>query len=318
MLKNKKFPQYLWNIFLVFSLLFCLTACTGKSDGGANVNNETGETYEYDVPSITSFEYKDNAIRIKWDKIDGIENYRVFRKDEQSDWEILGDSQENGFTDENAEKEKTYSYTVRCLDPEGLNYLSGYDDIGKSILNVAYDIPDLSEVKRVNDGIEIKWKAVDGINNYMVMRKVEDGKWKKLESVEGNKYVDKDVKNGKTYSYSVRCVNEDSTILGNFDRDGLKLKYVLLKTPQITNVENVDGGIKITWDAVSKAEKYRVFHKVGDGKWEKVLDTKSTECIDEGVTEGTAYTYTVRCLSEDGESYMSEYDKNGVTITYLK
>ena len=90
-----------------------------------------------------------------------------------------------------------------------------------------------------------------------------------------------------------------------------------LDTPKLTSVSNTTTGVKIDWNAVSGAAKYRVFYKVGGGSWTKIADTTSTSYTWTGAQSGTKYAFTVRCLSSDGKSYTSEYDTKGLSITYL-
>jgi hypothetical protein len=90
-----------------------------------------------------------------------------------------------------------------------------------------------------------------------------------------------------------------------------------LSTPSLTGVENTTSGVKVTWGAVSGAAQYRVFRKVSGGGWERLGTTSSTSYTDTTAKSGTAYTYTVRCLSTDGKNYTSSYDSKGKSITYV-
>lgn len=89
-----------------------------------------------------------------------------------------------------------------------------------------------------------------------------------------------------------------------------------LSTPQIAALANVNSGVQIKWNAVSGAEKYRVFQKNANGVWEKIGDTTGLSFTHTGVTAGTTYTYTLRCLSADGKKYTSSYNNTGKSITY--
>ncbi len=189
----------------------------------------------------------------------------------------------------------------------------------KSVVYELFDTPVLKSISQVTDGIKIKWESVEGVKKYRVARRVDDGKWKILDITDETQYVDKDVESGKKYTYTVRCMNDDATVVqSSYDKKGLSFEYVLLDIPVISNLENVEGGVKVTWESVPEAAKYRVYHKVGDGKWEKLIDTDLTECIDESVENGITYSYSVRCLSENGKVLTSAIDKKGVSITYIK
>ena len=90
-----------------------------------------------------------------------------------------------------------------------------------------------------------------------------------------------------------------------------------LSTPKITKVSNEIDGVKVQWKKVPKAAKYRVLRKIGSGSWKKVADTKNTTYLDTKVKSGKKYTYTIRCISSNGKSYTSKYNKKGRSVERL-
>lgn len=88
-----------------------------------------------------------------------------------------------------------------------------------------------------------------------------------------------------------------------------------LSTPVLKKAENVQGGVRVTWNAVDHAASYQVWRKVPGGKWGKVgKPVTGTSYIDTSVTSGTTYCYTVRAING---SVISSYDKTGVSALYL-
>ena len=79
---------------------------------------------------------------------------------------------------------------------------------------------------------------------------------------------------------------------------------------------NSDFSVTVEWDRVSGAAQYRVFYKRGSGSWIKIADTDSTSYTLTDTKLGTTYTFTVRCLSADG-NYTSAYDTVGISVTPL-
>ncbi len=96
---------------------------------------------------------------------------------------------------------------------------------------------------------------------------------------------------------------------------GYEVLYDVLAAPEIRSVSNTANGVQITWDAVPGAVQYRVFYETDNGGWSKIADTADTSYTWENAQDGMTYTFTVRCLSADGESYTSDY-AIGKTITY--
>jgi len=127
--------------------------------------------------------------------------------------------------------------------------------------------------------------------------------------------------NGKTYSVinGKATVNSSSTtsfVLPDdysFTLSESEIIYAgkdttQLETPIISGSVDSSGNIRLQWDAVSGAEKYRVFRKkYGDSSWTKLGDTTNTSYTTS--TGSSAYYYTVRCVSSDGSTYMSDYVK---------
>jgi N-acetylmuramoyl-L-alanine amidase len=87
----------------------------------------------------------------------------------------------------------------------------------------------------------------------------------------------------------------------------------VLATPRITAANTVSNGIQLKWSPVEGAQRYRVF-RMRDGRWFRLGDTTATAYTDTGAQPGGSYTYTLRCVSENGASYTSSYDRQGVTL----
>lgn len=59
--------------------------------------------------------------------------------------------------------------------------------------------------------------------------------------------------------------------MSGYDPEGMSAKYVA--TPKISKAEYTYDGIKLAWNKVAGAEKYRVYYKDATG-WNKLVDTK--------------------------------------------
>ena len=90
----------------------------------------------------------------------------------------------------------------------------------------------------------------------------------------------------------------------------------VLAAPKLTAAENTADGVMIRWEPVPGAEAYRVFYKT-TGSWKKLADTASTSYLASKAKSGITYTFTVRCVTADGQVYTSPYDKTGLTVAYV-
>ena len=173
--------------------------------------------------------------------------------------------------------------------------------------------PKISKAESVNNGVKISWGRVNGAARYRVYYKGSKG-WIRLADTTSTAYTDKAVSSGKNYTYTVRCLSADAKrFTSGYDSKGKSVKF--LSVPKIKKTENVYGGVKLTWNKVSGAEKYRVYCKKNN-KWKGLGNTTSTSFIDTKAMSDHNCTYTVRCITKDGRNFASGYDGKGKSILY--
>ena len=134
-------------------------------------------------------------------------------------------------------------------------------------VTVVLATPQITGVISQNNGVQISWNAVPGAAKYRVFHKTGTGNWQGLGNTTGLTFTDTTAVVGVAYDYTVRCVSADEkTYTSSFDPVGKTITYIA--TPVLRSVENVRGGVQISWNAVPGAAKYRVFHKTGTGNWQ--------------------------------------------------
>ena len=176
------------------------------------------------TPTLKKVYVVSNGIKITWKAVSGASKYRVFRKTANGSWERLGVTTKTYFTDTTAKNNKTYTYTVRCISSDGKTYLSSYDKTGLSIKKVA--TPEVKTLKSVSKGVKIKWNAVTGAKKYRIFRRTKNTSWTKIADTTNLSYIDTTAKSGKTYYYTIRCINAKATAYTSYYTDGKKIKYV--------------------------------------------------------------------------------------------
>ena len=199
------------------------------------------------------------------------------------------------------------SYRVEVNGGSGVSYLE------PKVL----DTPQISGFRSTAQGVEISIAKVDGAYGYRVFYKGSSG-WKAMGNTTSTTFIDTDVRNGGTYTYTVRCIDANGNFTSSYNNTGWTYTYNYqlpqLATPQITKFESTDQGVKITWNAVSGAYGYRVFYK-GSSGWKGMDNVTTNTYVDEDVRVGGTYTYTVRCVDQNGK-FTSGYNDNGWTYTY--
>ena len=174
--------------------------------------------------------------------------------------------------------------------------------------------PKISKAESINGGVKISWGKVNGAEKYRVYYKGSKG-WTRMVDTTSTSYIDKDVSSGKNYTYTVRCINSSATkFTSGYNGKGKSIKYIA--APEISKLESVNGGVKISWNKSNGAEKYRIYYKGSKG-WTRMVDTTSTSYIDKDVSSGKNYTYTVRCINSSATKFTSGYDSKGKSVKYI-
>ena len=193
---------------------------------------------------------------------------------------------------------------------EPLNSPVQYAQVAKASLAT----PKISKAESVYGGVKLTWGKVNGAAKYRVYYKGSKG-WTRMVDTTSTSYIDKDVSSGKNYTYTVRCLSADGkSFTSGYDSKGTTVKYIA--APEVSKLESVNGGVKITWGKVSGAAKYRVYYKGSKG-WTKLTDTTATSFTDKDVSSGKNYTYTVRSITSDAKKFTSGYNSKGKSIKYI-
>ena len=236
------------------------------------------------TPKISKAESINGGVKISWGKVNGAEKYRIYYKGSKG-WTRLADTTSTSYTDSKVSSGKTYTYTVRCINSSATKFTSGYDSKGKTVKYIS--APKITKAESVNGGVKLTWSKVKGAEKYRVYYKGSNG-WTRLADTTSTSYTDSKVSSGKTYTYTVRCINSSATkFTSGYDSKGKSVKYI--SAPKITKAESVNGGVKISWNKSNGAEKYRVYYKGSKG-WTRLADTTSTSYTDSKVSSGKTYT----------------------------
>ena len=273
-----------------------------------------GTTVKYiAAPEISKLENVNGGVKITWNKVSGASKYRIYQKN-SSDWFRVSDTTSNSIVDKSVDV-GTYTYTVRCISDDGKSFESGFNPKGSSIRYI--QAPKILETNVVNGGIKVIWETENN-TNYRLYCKTEGKGWTKVCDTKTGVVTHKNLQPNKTYTYTVRAISSDAKkYLSGYDPVGMSAKYVA--TPKISKTEVTYDGVKLTWNKVAGAEKYRVYYKDRNG-WTKLADTTGTTMLDMNVVSKEFDSsvddiyYTVRCISKDAKSFTSGYDSKGTPI----
>ncbi len=167
------------------------------------------------------------------------------------------------------------------------------------------------------DGLKVTWEPVVGADGYVIYRKTSGTDWAMVGTAPGEyttEYIDTGLESGYTYIYSVSAANAYGESLR--DNIGVSCKYVA--KPVITMVENVVGGVQISWSGTPGASFYNVMRReYGETEWKKLTSRSATISPvykDTAVENGKTYEYDIISGTDTFESMPADV---GAIIYYV-
>ena len=260
-------------------------------------------------PVISSLQNVFGGVTVKWSKNSAIDSYRIYRKTKNTGWKRIGTSDSGSFTDTTASSGINYTYTLRALDAEN-NFVS-YCNGGKSVTYVK--APTINKIENTATGSKISWGKCSGASKYRVYY-LKNKSWKALGNTTATSFTHNKLKSETKYTYTVRCLDSKGNFVSGYDKNGTS--NIFLNPPKISSLANINGGVEIKWNTLKYADGYRVYRKTKNTGWTRIGNTEDNTFKDTNVKSGTAYTYTVRCVDEDGN--FASYFNNGKSVTFVK
>ena len=263
------------------------------------------------TPSISKLENTSGGIKISWNKVSGAYGYRVYQKTSNG-WKRIKDTTATSYTDSAVSVNQTKTYTMRCIDKNG-NTVSGYNSKGwsKKYTPVA---PTISKLENISGGIKLSWNKIAGVYGYRVYYKTSSGGWKRFKDTTATSFTDSGVSPNRTETYTIRCIDKNGNTVSGYNSKGWSKKYTPV-APTISKLENISGGIKLSWNKIAGVYGYRVYYKTSSGGWKRFKDTTATSFTDSGVSPNRTETYTIRCIDKNGNT-VSGYNSKGWSKKY--
>ena len=276
------------------------------------------------LTSVTSVEY--NAIELKWDKVDGANGYKIYRKlpsDKNYKELITLYEQTDKYTDQTVTCGTTYQYIIKSFRYEnGKTYTSG-----NNLAVSCKAVPPVVKVKVASTGynsLKVSWEKVNGATGYRIYFKKDNAKnWSTLATFENGSLTScehRKLTTGVNYTYSVRAYYKDGskTIWGDFNQTGVTKKPVTSAPKLVSVTSSTATNVTVKWKTVSGANGYKVMRKADGSKtWSTIGTTNSKKLsyTDKKVTCGVKYHYTVRAYRNVSKKpVLGSYNSNGLEI----
>ena len=142
--------------------------------------------------------------------------------------------------------------------------------------------------------VVLSWGKVSGAAKYEIYRATsKTGTYSRQSSTTSTTYTNTSAEVGIQYYYKVRAVAKD----GSYANSKIVSRTCDLPRPVVSLDNSTVGKIKISWDAIDGAVKYKVYRSTDGETWTLLKNTADTKLTNAGLTSGTAYYYKVLAIA---------------------
>ena len=228
--------------------------------------------------------------KVYWNEVDGAVKYWLYRSTDGVNFNYYDTTTSTNYTNRSTTIGTTYYYKVKAIDANDAR--SEFSVVKRIMCKPA--APTVS-INRSNGKPKLSWKSVSGAKKYWVYRSTDGKNFKYWDSTTKTNYTNKGAASGTKYYYRVKAVaivNGNNVASANSNTKNL---ITTLATPSVS-ITTSGGKPKLTWKAVTGADKYYVYRST-DGKnfkyWES---TTKTSYINTGAKRNTRYYYKVKAV----------------------
>lgn len=247
----------------------------------------------------------EDHITVSWKASDLAEQYIIYRKTSTGSWMRITSvpATQTKFDDTVVDSGVTYVYAI-------VSQANGVSTELSVTSNSVYFLgaPEVVGVFNGSNGMEFKFKKVEGAEKYNVYRREANGQFGApvgtiaQDTLKEYKYVDGDAISGVQYVYGVQSVYGD--IKSAITESDLAC---CLDEPDV-EINAAYGGVEVSWNAVRGAEEYRVFYsttrKTEDLKL--VATVTGTSFVHKEATSGRNNYYAVMAVCGDTVSTVTQ------------
>ena len=240
-----------------------------------------------DQPSNLVATAGNQIVNLSWDEVDRATTYRITRNGN-----TLATTEDPQFSDSTVTNGKTYFYRVIAVHGSFESFPS--NSVSTTPQVPAPGAPIGFAATAGDTQVSLTWSAVSGATSYKVYRGST-----LVATQSGTTFTDTGLVDGTTYSYTVKASNAGGDSAASSSASA---------TPQVSapnapsNVQATAGNtqVSLSWSAVSGATSYKVY------RGSSLIATQSgTTYADTGLSNGTAYSYTVKATNAGGDSVAS-------------
>lgn len=257
------------NIILISSIAFILL--TGCAVGGSNSTPSNPDSPDIPdtpvtpknpiAPESISAEYIEKEIKVTWKEVDGVENYKVSKKEEGGSWSsISGLLNTNTYADNNIVYDTNVYYGVQSVNNDLESGISSMD-----VVNIPSETVENLMIQSLQSstGINLIWaKIKDNVTYHIYRSENRLSQGVKITTTTNISYFDNTCSQDIVYYYRVLWSDTpESTLMGISvePRSGYYSNFVDTREPENDNKDN------LTTDNISLSQTMRsTLHKLND------------------------------------------------------
>lgn len=322
-------------LIMIFTLSFGLSGCDailkkkGEDDQpwelllteAQRTEREESEVLEDEEinPYLPFLEFKasdglfSDQIVLKWNKISDQAFYLIFRSEnEEGEYQEIGSTQEDTFSDYKVENQKRYYYKIQAfLDLN--NFQESARDEGFCYLGKSFQI--LATKGIYNNMISLKWDEIVGAKEYALFRaESEEGIYEEIALTSDLSFSDNFLsdEDEKEYFYKIKAIASSfsfslsSPVLGYISSEGVaggsdygwefpSFHREIVPANLSASVEDYPDKIFLQWSKLSGAVGYHLWRaEEKAGPYLKIGVTSKNSFIDYAVFSGKTYFYKLK------------------------
>ncbi len=211
-----------------------------------------------------------------------------------------------------------YMANIQAASTEAVKTYNAYKNVGALNNAITFSIPvfnnmpgsslavpKLNPVKiNTNGSFTLSWNSVSNADKYKIYIKQTDGSYKLMKTTSATSFTTAVAAIGRTYSYKIKAVNSKYNISSAFSNIESAKYDNKLSSPNMSPVViNSDCSFKLSWSAVSGANKYEIYLLGSNGKYNLMKTTTATSFTTAVATYGREYAYKVRAIDSKNNVY---------------
>ncbi len=268
-------------------------------------------------PALKVTENKNGTFKLSWNAVAGADKYELYIRQADGSYKVMKTTGAESFTTAIAEYGKKYSYKMKALNSDNASAVSDFSNTVSAVNNYKLQTPALKVTENADGTFKLSWNAVAGADKYELYIKQADGSYKVMKTTGNKSFTTAIGAYGKQYSYKMKAVKSNHSSLNSaFSTSVSAINNMILQTPALKVTINANGSFKLSWGAVTGADKYELYIKQANGSYKLMKTTSSKSFTTAIAAYGKQYSYKMRAVRAENDSITSKYS-SVVSAKYL-